>query len=296
MSTDLGPAKAILGMAITRDRSNHTIYLDQQKYTRDILTRYGMEKCNGSQTPYVHNSKLLQVMSPPTPDQLQHDYQSMVGSLIFLAVSTRPDISYAVAQVSRFASKPQKEHFDAIKRILRYLQATSQYRLQLGGSIAKLVGYSDADYANSDFDRRRSISGYAFYLGSGVISWSCKFQSIVAQSTAEAEYVAMSAATNEAVYLKTLLQSIGISTVTSIYLNCDNQAAQAIATNPVHHSRTKHIDVKHHSIRYFVEQGDVKIQHCASKDMIADILTKGLPIQGHKKHTRSLGLSDAVHA
>jgi hypothetical protein len=164
----------------------------------------------------------------------------------------------------------------AAKHIMRYLigtkNATLKYSKHDDG--IKLVGYCDASYA-SDVDARKSITGYVFFLANGPISWSSKRQSAVALSTAEAEYMAASAAAQEAIWLKQLLDELGF-TQSAVSILSDNQAAIAIANNPVHHSRAKHIDIRYHFIRSAIANKQIKLSWCSTTDMIADIFTNPL--------------------
>jgi hypothetical protein len=152
-----------------------------------------------------------------------------------------------------------------------------------------LSGYCDADWAG-DLDERKSTTGYAFYVGDGCVSWNSKRQPTVALSTAEAEYMAATQATKEALWLKQLLNELGFTQSQAIRIHSDNQGCIALTKNPAYHSRTKHIDIRHHFIRDSVEAGDIELQYCATDDMVADVLTKALARDKHEKHTFSLGL------
>ena len=193
----------------------------------------------------------------------------MVGSLIYAAMATRPDIAQAVGTVSKFNSKPSEAHFTAVKRIFRYLRGTSdltlRYQRQEDGS---LVGYSDADWAG-DCDDRRSTTGNVFLMAGGAISWLSKKHAIVALSRSEAEYVALSFATQEAVWLRKLLSELGDSLL-PVVIKEDNQGAIAIAKNPIVHTRTKHIDIRYHYIREAVQNKEIELEYCPSEEMIAN--------------------------
>ena len=175
-------------------------------------------------------------------------YRSAVGGLLYLC-HTRPDIAQAVGVVCKYSSDPSDAHWTAVKRIFRYLKGTTSYGISFTkGKDLKLLGYADADYAG-DLDSRKSTSGYVFFLNGAPVSCSSKAQATVAQSTAEAEYVAANDAVREAVWLRLLLEELGLKQQGATLLWQDNQGAIAIAKNPESHSRTKHIDVKHHYIR-----------------------------------------------
>jgi hypothetical protein len=189
-------------------------------------------------------------------------------------------------------ANPSPEHQQAVKRILRYVKGTADQGLTLGGTKV-MRGYSDADWGSSD-ECRRSISGYAFLYGRGAVSWSSKRQQTVALSTTEAEYMAVTHATKEAVWLSRLLHEIDGKDHTPMLLNVDNQSCIALAKNPVHHARTKHIDVQHHFIREMVETGAVRVEYCPTKEMTADVLTKPVPKEKHNWCTSQLGVARVV--
>ena len=174
-------------------------------------------------------------------------YQSMVGSLLHAARATHPDIVHAVSTVSKFNAEPTQAHLTAVKRIFRYLKGTIDVVLQYKLAGDKLMGYSDADWEN-DLDDQHSITGNVFIMSGGAVSWLSQKQATIALSTAEAEYIALGSATQEAIWLRQLLADLRIDTKTPTEISEDNQGAIAMAKNPVGHKRTKHIDIKHHFI------------------------------------------------
>ena len=198
---DIGELKSFLGMSIRRDRENKLLWLSQEKYCADILKRFNMQDCKSGSTPMEKNSddtlEEQKVFNIP--------YQNAVGSLMYLMVCTRPDLSFAVCKVSQKNKSPTNQDWQAVKRIFRYLQGTQHYELCYNGrSEANLYGYNDADFAGDPSDRK-STSGYVFILAGGAISWSSKKQASVATSTLEAEYIALAAAAKEALWLFLLL-------------------------------------------------------------------------------------------
>jgi hypothetical protein len=291
---DLGPANKILGMQIYRDRNNRKIWLSQKNYLKKILRRFNMQDCKPIPTPLPINFKLSSSMSPSNEAERMEmsrvPYASAVGSLMFAMVCTRPDIAQAVGVVSRYMANPGKEHWNAVKRILRYVKGTSNVALCYGGSDFTVRGYVDSDYAG-DLDKSKSTSGYVFTLAGGAVSWVSKLQSIVATSTTEAEYVAATQASKEAIWLQMLLEELGHKQE-KIALFCDSQSALHLAKNPAFHSKTKHIRVQYHFVREKVEEGSVDIQKIHTKDNLADMLTK--PINNDKFIwcRSSLGLTD----
>ena len=198
---DLGPLHHFLGVKIIQDSITGTIWIGHQSYTEKILQRFGMHNSKLVGTPVNPDIKLI---AGENPDDVfnQPMYQAVVGSLLCLSTKTRPHIAYAVGSVACFCANPTKEHWTAVKRILRYLNGTIKLGLLYRESTsAKIAGYTDADWAG-DVGDRKSTSGYMFLLGGAAISWKSNKQTCVALSTAEAEYVALSTAAQEAIWLQ----------------------------------------------------------------------------------------------
>ncbi|RVW59905.1 Retrovirus-related Pol polyprotein from transposon RE2 [Vitis vinifera] len=219
-------------------------------------------------------------------------YRRLVGKLNYLTI-TRPDISFPVSVVSQFLQSPCDSHWDAVIRILRYIKSTpGQGVLYQNRGHTQVVGYTDADWAGSPTDRR-STSGYCVFIGGNLISWKSKKQDVVARSSAEAEYRAMALATCELIWLRHLLQELRFGKDEQMKLICDNQAALHIASNPVFHERTKHIEVDCHFIREKIASGCIATSFVNSNDQLADIFTKslrGLPINYNSKRSGGLGV------
>ena len=199
-------------------------------------------------------------------------YASAVGSLMYAMVWTRPDIAHAVGVVSRFMENPGKEHWQAVKWILRYLRGTSSHTLCFKGTDASLQGYVDSDMAG-DKDTRRSTTGYVFTIGGTAISWASKLQKIVALSTTEAEYVALTEASKEMLWLDRFLEELG-NKQDNCVLYSDSQSAIHLAKNSAFHSRTKHIELRYHFIRTLLEEGQLKLDKVHTSKNPADMLTK----------------------
>ena len=174
-------------------------------------------------------------------------------------------------------SKPNKEHWSGVKRIFRYLKGTLDFGLKfsMNEGNAELIGFSDADWAG-DLNTRHSTSGYIFQIGSSTVSWCSKKQATVAKSTTEAEYVALALATQEAIWLRSLLSDLGQELTSPTNIFEDNQGAIQLAKNPKFHNRTKHVDVTYHFIRERVNSNEISVTYCATNEMKADIMTKGL--------------------
>ena len=203
-------------------------------------------------------------------------YIQLVGSLIYLTV-TRPNVSYAIHVVSQFMAAPRSPHYAVVLRILRYLKGTIFDGLHFSSySSLTLKAYSDVDWAGDPTDRR-STTGYCFLLGDSLISWRSKKQTVVARFSNETEYRALATTTAELIWLRWLLQDLGVDCSTATKLHCDNRSAIQIAHNDVLHERTKHIEIDCHFIRHHLLQGTLTLQSISSQDQLADIFTKPLP-------------------
>ena len=218
-------------------------------------------------------------------------YREAIGSLMYAAIATRPDISFAVSTLLQFLENPGEVHWEATKRVFRYLAGTRGHALTYRGEKQGLTGYTDADGASQD--HRRAISGYAVFIDGGAVSWSSRKQELVTFSTAEAEYVAATHAAKEGIWLRRLIGELFGPIDNSTPLYCDNQAALMLATTDNFHARTKHIDIRYHYIRHEVNAGTFTLIYCPTDDMVADILTKPLPGWKVKAHTAVLGLHSA---
>ena len=217
-------------------------------------------------------------------------YQQAIGCLTYLATHTRPDISASVGILSKFMADPGPTHWSGVKRILRYLQGTRSYGLVFTGeSRDALLGFSDSDWAG-DIVTRRSVSGYVFQLGQSTISWCSKRQQTVAKSSTEAEYVALSIATQEVIWLRRLLSDLGVDISTPTEMMEDNRGAIDLSKNPKDHGRTKHIDVSYHFARERVATKEIKINYVPSSENLADVMTKPLPRVPFEKFRGDLGV------
>lgn len=271
---DLGDAKSFLGINLSRDREAGTIAIDQKKYITDLLSKFGMTDCNSASTPMDVNQKFRK----PVPEEIiDVPYQELIGSLLFAARITRPDIMFAVNFLSKFNTCPGKDQWTAAKRILRYLKGSIDKKLMYSRDNQpdiEIVGYCDADFA-ADVEDRKSISGFVYMMSGGAVTWNSRKQQTVALSTTESEYMSISCAVQEEFWLKNLVEELLNSSI-SITLHVDNMSALQLAKNSSFHSRTKHIDVRHHYIREAMDKNLIQLKHIGTNDMIADILTKGL--------------------
>lgn len=252
-----------------------------------------MENCKAIRTPVDASTKLFKAVASDT--DIDHKlYQSAVGSLLYLSIATRPDITFAVNNVAKFCAKPNKQHWSAVKRIFRYLKGTPQYGLLYKkGASDSCLGYSDADWGG-DLDDRKSTSGYIFQIGETAISWRSKKHTCVALSSAEAEYVALSSAAQESLWLQQLFADLTKEPTKSMVIYEDNQSAIVMAKDPQFHGRSKHINIKYHFIREQVTKGSLELKYCRSANMVADIMTKGLTGECFEKLRMMTGLQPMI--
>ncbi|RVX20446.1 Retrovirus-related Pol polyprotein from transposon RE1 [Vitis vinifera] len=284
---DLGNLKYFLGMEVARSRKG--IVVSQRKYILDLLKETGMLGCKPIDTP-MDSQKKLGIEKESTPVD-RGRYQRLVGRLIYLS-HTRPDIGFAVSVVSQFMHSPTEEHMEAVYRILRYLKMTPGKGLFFRKTENRNTEvYSDADWEGNIIDRR-STSGYCSFVWGNLVTWRSKKQSVVARSSAEAEYRALAQGICEGIWIKRVLSELGQTSSSPILMMCDNQAAISIAKNPVHHDRTKHVEIDRHFITEKVTSETVKLNYVPTKHQTADILTKALPRPNFEDLTCKLGLYD----
>ena len=279
---DLGPTTWLLGVEIIRDRSKRILSLNQSQYILSLLKRFNLSDVNPVTTSIDPGSKLSFSMSPTTPEEIEEmhsvPYLQAVGSLMYLATATHPDISYAVGVLARFSKNPGMTHWKAVKHLFRYLKGTLDYKLTYAPDPTNtelFTTFTDADHAGNP-DNGRSTGGYAVKMGTGAISWCSKLQSIVALSTTEAEYVAATSAGQEILWLRNLFKELGYTLSKSSTLWTDSNSALSVAKNPEHHGRMKHLDLRFYWLRNEVEKGTINIQHLRTDEMPADVLTKPL--------------------
>ena len=277
-----------IGIQIVRDRANRKISLLQSRYIEDVLHRFNMQDCNPAPTPAVLSSQPLSEGGPL--DKVDHaTYRSLVGAVLWVAVATRIDIQLAVSLLTQHVHQPTTRALTAAKRVLRFLKATQDECLTFKGAELQLIGQCDASWGNHH-PTRRSYHVFSFSLNGGAISWSTKLQPIVALSTVEAEYIALCATAQEATWLRKLCKflRVPIDSATPTVISQDNEGARQLTENPVHHRRTKHIDIKYHFTRGCVQRKEIQLQHVSSDNLAADLLTKILPKATFLRHAASL--------
>jgi hypothetical protein len=294
--TDLGEPNKMVGIEITQDCENRKITITQTNYIEAILAKYGLQDACSVCTPLDANIKLEP--GEPEAGNCSNNYALLIGSLMYAAVSTQPDIAFAVNRLASFTANPTMCHWTAAKHVLRYLKGTKNigitYSKPESDSVTgqnNFTGYSDASFTNN-YDRT-SVSGYAFTSAGGAITWGSKKQNIVSLSTTEAEYICLSDVAHEATWLHNLYTEIGYSQKEPTLVYGDNLGSLAIAENPHYHKRTKHFDIKHHYIHEQISNKTIVTEYLPTAKMTADILTKALPKKTQDAHMKSLGLSSA---
>ena len=288
----------VMGFKLIENRKEATILIDHSLYINTVLRRFGMDDCNTTHTP-LDSGNVLSVHDCPQTDEERSEmctvpYRELIGTLTWIAVVSRPDISFAATYLMCFNANLGQTHWKAAKHVLRYLKGTANYRLTMGlhlNNPSELITYADSDWG-LDTDTRCSVSGYVFLLGKSAISWSAKQQPTVAASSTEAEYMSVSHTARQGLWLRHLLIELGLthlrSDPTIIYF--DNRGAMELAKESHHHNQTKHIDIQHHFVHERVEDGTYKIVHCPTGQMLADILTKPLHFPTFSIHRDNLGL------
>ena len=298
---DEGELKFYTGIKVQRDRSKKVIYLSQPQYIKDMLNRFGMIGAKYCKTPLDINID-AEKMKRIEGEKINEPYREAVGSLMYLMIATRPDLAYAVSVVSRYLDSYSSHAWNMVKRILRYVAGTQNFGIVLGASEGKndlqLECFVDADWAGDTADRR-STSGYVCMLNNSIISWKSEKQSVVAQSTTEAELISSNSGAREVIALQRVLNDVGLSQSSPTRIWEDNQGTIALMHNDIKNKRTKHIEIKWFWIRDQVQSGLVDMRYCPTGDMLADIMTKQLPTSKFEElrtRLRIIDLSDIIHS
>ncbi|XP_021747771.1 uncharacterized protein LOC110713621 [Chenopodium quinoa] len=255
-------------------RSKDRMFLCQRKYAQQILARANMSSCKLANTPIDTKSKLSASSGKPVNDPSSH--RQLAGALQYLTF-TKPDLSYAVQQLCLFMHDPRDPHLHDLKRVLWYLKGTLDFGMHLSFTPASgVVSYFDVDRGGCS-DSRRSTSGYCVFLGDNLISWSSKRQATLSKSTAEAEYRGVANVIAETTWLRNLLLELHCPLRKATVVYCDNISAVYMSHNPVHHQRTKHVEMDIHFVREKFSLGHIRVLHVPSSFQYADIFTKVLP-------------------
>ena len=302
---DMGPCAKFLNILIIHDCPGRCLWFSPRLYISELLEEWNLSSCRSVTTPFP--STLPDSSSVPSnslPDisdsELLPQYQRLVGCLLYLAISTRPDIAYYAMWLGQYNSQPTRAHFLLAKHVLRYLAGTRMLALCFGDPSSRIpsslsgyiqnVGCSDADWALNTVDRR-SVSGYSFYFQGSLVSWSAVKQKSIALLSTEAEYYAMAHAFKKALWLRTFLGLLRFPVPRPFPILCDNQAACSLSNSSAISARSKHIDVRHHFIRDHVQAGSFSTMWIPTEDMPADIFTKSLSSIIFSRHRDILGLS-----
>ena len=282
----MGELNFFLGLQIKQLEDG--IFFNQSKYIRDMLRKFGLEDSKPIKTPMSTETKLVKYEESESVDNTK--YRGMIGSLLYLTAS-RPDIMFSVCLCARFQEDPKTIHLEAVKRIFRYIKGTTHLGLWYPkGTGLDTIVYADSDHAG-DYVDRKSTSGTCTFVGHCLTSWFSKKQTSLAISTTEAEYVSAGKACQQALWMKQALVDYGIQ-LNEITIFCDNKGAIDLSKNPVQHSRTKHIEIRHHFLRDNVQKGNISIEKVSSEDNIADILTKPLKREPFNLLRLGLGLME----
>ncbi|KAK1612436.1 hypothetical protein QYE76_036109 [Lolium multiflorum] len=289
---DLEVADVILNIKLLKD-DDGGITLLQSHYVEKILSRFGYSDCKSSPTPY-DPSVIIRKNKRVARDQLR--YSQIIGSLMYLASATRPDISFAVSKLSRFVSRPGDVHWHALERVLRYLKGTASYGIHYTGYPRVLEGYSDANWI-SDADETKATSGYLFTLGGGAVSWkSCK-QTIITRSTMEAELTALDTATVEAEWLRELLMDLPVveKPIPAIPMNCDNQTVIIkVNSSKDNMKSSRHVKRRLKTVRKMRNSGVIALDYIHTSRNLADPFTKGLSRNVIENASREMGATTGI--
>src|SRR3984957_18516231 len=283
---DMGPLHWLLGFEVKRNRAAPTLSISQRGYIEAMAKRFRQETAKPVYTPMNPGDVFDKTQCPEEPIDVPS--QQAVGHALWPAVVSRPDMQNAVGILRSLMQNPATSHWEAVKRFIRYAYTTRDLGLTLGGKEIKLEGYVDADWASQPY--RHSISGHVFSVTGGATVWSSKRQTIIAKSTAEVEYVAGAGAGGGVRWMRTLLKEMRVEQDEATTLNCDNQSAIAICKSEGFHARTKHMDIRYHSLRESFENGTINPVYVPSDDNPADVFTKALARPKFERFREALGI------
>jgi hypothetical protein len=290
--TDLRPIHWLLGIKIICNRNMCIISLLQTSYVSVILSKFSLSDAKPVATPITPGAVFVKTDTPSDATAAARmnkvPYCEAIGSLMYAAVATRPDITFAISTLSQFLENPGEIHWEAVKRVFCYLAGTKHHSLTYGNEHHDLLGYTDADGASQE--HRHAISRLVFLIDGAAVSWTSRKQEIIMLSTAEAEYIAATHAAKECIWLRHLIEPLFGTATTPTTLFCDNQAALRLATDNNYHTCTKHIDIRFHFIRQTISDNKIDIKYCPTEDMTTDILMKVLPKFKVAFHLLTLGI------
>lgn len=271
---DLGDIQFFLGIKVEKDDSGNYL-ISQQSYINKVIESNNMSDSKSSEYPLDVGYNKVECDDKLSDKRI---YQKVIGQLLYISTNTRPDIAASVSILSQKLSDPTRNDLNEAKRVIRYLKGTSKLKLMLSSlkeENHELFGYADANWAECKIDRK-SNSGQIFMLNGGIISWACRKQVSVSLSSTEAEYVALSEACQELIWIKKLCKDFKVDMTDAVTINVDNQSCIKLAENQKFSNRTKHIDTRFHFIRELKEKSEIKLVYCRTEENVADLLTKAL--------------------
>ena len=291
---DVGETEYFLGMRVQQDLDEGTITLSQRPYWEHVLNRYSLDHVTPRNTPLPVGGTFNNDMSPRTNSEKKEmddkPYRSILGSVMWGQLATRPDLSFSVSLLARFQANPGIEHWKALMHVIGYIRNTLDYGLTYSRDCdLSPIAYVDADYGACT-DTRRSTSGYVFMMSGGAVSWSSKRQATVANSTVESEYVAMTRCAQQMVWMHSWLKEVAVDYSSPGQIKGDNRGAIALTKNTKDHGKVKHIDIRHHYIRELVQSGAINIDYVSSHDNLANLFTKSLPRDHHHRILAALNI------
>lgn len=285
---DCGKANVCLGLEIHNKPSQNLLHINQKRYAEKILHRFGMFDSRPVVTPME-----CQISQSDTENEKMDTtlYRQAIGSLMYLDVDTRPDIAFAVSRLAQHVEKSTKQLWTYVKRVFRYISGTRSIGIKYSGNDLLLpIGFSDSDWGGC-LTSRKSRSGFAFLMAGGAVSWKSSKQGCVAQSSSEAEYIALSTAVKEAIWMKNLFSFVlQQPLIDTVLLYVDNQGSIKMAKNDISGTRTKHIDIQYHFARDSLAKNLYRIEYIPTSEMVADIFTKPLQTQLFRRFRNRLGL------
>jgi hypothetical protein len=309
-----GPISIYLNLLITRNRKERVIYISQPTKIDNVLNDDQLSPDDAetisrpSKIPAVATTMLTKEMEPKTLEEAKvmktKPYRSILGQLIHICITARPDISTAVSCCGKYAQNPGTAHWDALLLILRYLKGTKLLRLRLGGIFnsmtlsaqiddkhnLKLSAACDSDWAG-DIDDRRSRSGYCVFLNDSLIQWSSKLQKSVALSSTEAEYICLSSGTATVLWYRSILEELGFQQKQATIISQDNQSAIRIAESKKQAPGVKHISIRYHFIRDKIASKEIQLKAISTSEMVADLFTKNLSFPRFQTLRSNLGMA-----
>jgi hypothetical protein len=291
--SDLGPVTKYLGIQFIRDRKTRELWMHQEDYITYLLDEHRLTNCNTVSLPMDANFPFGRPTDVfPHVDDLQTEYRKLVGELLYLAMYTRPDIALTIMRLAQYNVCAEPKHYAAAKHVLRYLAGTISMRTHYGGADTispNLHGFSDSDWASCPEDCI-SISGYVWFYNGGPVSHSAKKQTTQALSSTEAEYMALTGAIQDSIWLQSFFNSLSLPLPLPMQLFTDNAGAIALSKEAANHVRTKHIDLRYHFIRRHIEAKTFIPVWVSTHKNTADIFTKILPRPAFVHHRTGLSL------